>query len=174
MTLAIRTITVLTLLITHLGLIPTNLTTLHAMTMTGVIQDAQAAIAKASTIITTDTGSTFRDLDRRLRHLHQPKEVRLRVASLVQRVARVMLMGTTTMTMIVVIRTMATGILRTTVLDTVQDTGLLVTQSLLIFHVLLVLLESQARPRVARPRVARQREVIKLHQAMTYAYSTAV
>merc|ERR1712157_336867 len=107
--------------------------------------------------------------------------------------------GTTTMTMIVVIRTMATGILRTTVLDmdqdttqdmvmmigvtldtvmmigvtqdttqdtvmmigvtrvliqltpvvqdTVQDTGLLVTQSLLIFHVLLVLLESQARPR---------------------------
>lgn len=237
MTLAIRTITVLTLLITHLGLIPTNHTTLHAMTMTGVIQDAQAAIAKASTIITTDTGSTFRDLDRHLRHLHQPKEVRLRVASLVQRVAslvprvaRVMLMGTTTMTMIVVIRTMATGILRTTVLDmdqdttqdmvmmigvtldtvmmigvtldttqdttqdtvmmigvtrvliqltpvvqdTVQDTGLLVTQSLLIFHVLLVLLESQARPRVARPRVARQREVIKLHQAMTYAYSTAV
>merc|ERR1712174_91592 len=58
--------------------------------------------------------------------------------------------------------------------DTVQDTGLLVTQSLLTFHVLLVLLESQARPRVARPRVARQREVIKLHQAMTYAYSTAV
>merc|ERR1712176_834207 len=129
-----------------------------------------------------------------------------------------------TMTMIVVIRTMATGFLRTTVLDmdqdttqdmvmmigvtldtvmmigvtldttqdttqdtvmmigvtrvliqltpvvqdTVQDTGLLVTQSLLIFHVLLVLLESQARPRVAGPRVARQREVTKLHQAMTY------
>merc|ERR1712157_458915 len=110
MTLAIRTITVLTLLITHLGLIPTNHTTLHAMTMTGVIQDARAAIAKASTIITTDTGSTFRDLNRHLRHLrhlHQPKEVRLRVASLVPRVARVMLMGTTTMTMILVIRTVS-------------------------------------------------------------------
>merc|ERR1712210_109505 len=38
-----------------------------------------------------------------------------------------------------------------------QDTGLLVTHSPRMFHVLLVLPESQARPRVARPRVARQR-----------------
>merc|ERR1711862_454544 len=181
--------TVLTL--THLGLIPTNHTTLHVMTMTGATQDAQAAIAKASTIITTDIGSTFRDLDRHRRHLIQPREARQRAASLVQRVAslvprveRVVPMGTTTMTMIAAIRTMATVILRTMALDmdqdttqdmvmmigvgrvliqVVQDTGLVVTRGLPMYHALLQ--ASQERPRVARPRVARQRKVMKPHQA---------
>merc|ERR1711862_84226 len=204
--------TVLTL--THLGLIPTNHTTLHVMTMTGATQDAQAAIAKASTIITTDIGSTFRDLDRHRRHLIQPREARQRAASLVQRMAslvprveRVVPMGTTTMTMIAAIRTMATVILRTMALDmdqdttqdmvmtigvtldttqdmvmmigvgrvliqVVQDTGLVVTRGLPMYHALLQ--ASQERPRVARPRVARQRKVMKPHQAKTYAYSTAV
>merc|ERR1712060_328048 len=37
------------------------------------------------------------------------------------------------------------------------DTGLMVGHGPRMFHVLLVLPESQARPRVARPRVARQR-----------------
>merc|ERR1719237_1850857 len=45
-----------------------------------------------------------------------------------------------------------------------QHTGLLATQSLLMFHVLLVLPESQARPRVAKPRVARQRKVKRCPQ----------
>merc|ERR1712032_1389153 len=40
-----------------------------------------------------------------------------------------------------------------------QDTGLLVTHGPRMFHVLLVLQESQARPMVARPRVARQHKV---------------
>merc|ERR1712176_1582108 len=45
-----------------------------------------------------------------------------------------------------------------------QDTGLLVTHGLLMFHVLLVLPESQARPKVAKPRAARQRKVKRCPQ----------
>merc|ERR1711862_988682 len=110
-----------------------------------------------------------------------------RVASLVPRVERVVPMGTTTMTMIAAIRTMATVILRTMALDmdqdttqdmvmtigvtlvliqVVQDTGLVVTRGLPMYHALLQ--ASQERPRVARPRK------VKPHQAKTYAYSTAV
>merc|ERR1712176_1483954 len=44
-----------------------------------------------------------------------------------------------------------------------QHTGLPVTHGPRMFHVLLVLLESQARPRVARPRVARPR-VARQHE----------
>merc|ERR1711862_810035 len=126
----------------------------------------------------------------------------------VPRVERVVPMGTTTMTMIAAIRTMATVILRTMALDmdqdttqdmvmtigvtldtvmmigvtldttqdmvmmigvtrvliqVVQDTGLVVTRSLPMYHAHVQ--ASQERPRVARPRVARQRKVMKLHKA---------
>merc|ERR1712176_682672 len=44
-----------------------------------------------------------------------------------------------------------------------RHTGLLVTHGPRMFHVLLVLQESQAKPRVARPRVARQHKVKICH-----------
>merc|ERR1719382_121432 len=54
-----------------------------------------------------------------------------------------------------------------------QDTGLLGGHSQPMCRVLLHQ-ASQERPRVARPRVARQRKVNRPHQAMAYAYSTAI
>merc|ERR1719237_1548801 len=54
-----------------------------------------------------------------------------------------------------------------------QDTGLLGGHSQPMCRVLLHQ-ASQERQRVARPRVARQRKVNRPHQAMAYAYSTAI
>merc|ERR1712032_762355 len=190
-----------TLLITHHGLDPTDHIVLPVTMMTGATQVAQAENVKASTITTMDIGSIFRDLSR---HLHRPKEERPRVASLALKVAspapkaeRAMPTGTTMMTMMMTIlmvmvaatdipQTMVPDMDQATTLDMVmmigatpvgiltqlgrvdQDTGLLGGHSQPMCRVLL----HQASQ--ARPRVARQRKVNRPHQAMAYAYSTAI